>query len=133
MLRFKKINLRIKKYDKRMDLVEAFLNTTTTLSPFTTTSSVNFNDQVPSYVGFIVLSISVLFFGSNYLPVKAFETGDGMFFQLILTSGIWCVGFAVHCIQGFPPMYPLAMLGGVFWFYIILRKNYIIYKKKFKI
>jgi hypothetical protein len=90
-----------------------FRNTTTPFSP--TTSTHSNSDSVPSFVGYIALSISVLFLGSNYLPVKAFETGDGMFFQLILTSGIWIVGFVVNCIQGFPKMYPLAMLGGVFW------------------
>jgi hypothetical protein len=93
--------------------MEIFANTTTPFSP-TNTTHVH-SDTVPSFVGYIALSISVFFLGSNYLPVKAFETGDGMFFQLILTSGIWFVGFVVNCIQGFPKMYPLAMLGGVFW------------------
>ena len=66
---------------------------TTTISP---------PAQVPNYVGFICLSVSVLFFGSNFLPIKAFDTGDGMFFQLILTTAIWSVGFVVNCIRNFP-------------------------------
>jgi hypothetical protein len=30
---------------------------------------------VPNYVGYLVLLVSVGFFGSNYLPVKQYETG----------------------------------------------------------
>lgn len=77
----------------------------TTLAPAT----------VPSYVGFICLTVSILFFGSNYLPVKQFQTGDGMFFQLILTTAIWTVGFVVYAARGFPTFYALPMLGGFFW------------------
>jgi hypothetical protein len=71
--------------------------------------------NVPEYIGFISLSVSVVFFGSNYLPVKAYDTGDGMFFQLILTTAIWTCGFIVNCIKKFPKFYPLPMLGGFLW------------------
>ena len=65
-----------------------------------TVSNSSSNDTtVPAYVGFLALGVSVFGFGSNYLPVKKFETGDGMFFQLMLTCGIWVVGFTVHCIR----------------------------------
>lgn len=89
------------------------ITTTTVVSTLTTTTLIP--DTVPSYVGFIALTISILFFGSNYLPVKQFETGDGMFFQLILTTAIWTVGFVVYAIRGFPTFYALPMLGGFFW------------------
>lgn len=51
-----------------MDLVTSsyLAANTTTVSPPT---------QVPNYVGFICLAVSVLFFGSNFLPIKAFDTG----------------------------------------------------------
>ena len=49
------------------------------------------------------------------MPVKQYETGDGMFFQLVLTTAIWTVGFIVFAIRGFPTFYPLPMLGGFFW------------------
>ena len=29
------------------------------------------------YVGFICAGVAVVFFGSNFVPVKKFETGDG--------------------------------------------------------
>ena len=46
---------------------------TSTLTSFLTTKAPT--DAVPTYVGFIALTISVLFLGSNFLPVKVFETG----------------------------------------------------------
>ncbi len=33
----------------------------------------------PVYVGFICAGVGVVFFGSNFVPVKKFETGDGMY------------------------------------------------------
>jgi hypothetical protein len=38
-----------------------------------------------------------------------------MFFQLILTTAIWTVGFIVNAIRNFPKYYPLPMLGGFLW------------------
>jgi hypothetical protein len=38
-----------------------------------------------------------------------------MFFQLILTTAIWTVGFVVNAIRNFPKFYPLPMLGGFLW------------------
>ena len=34
-------------------------------------------ESIPPYVGFICCVIAVLFFGSNYIPVKQYKTGDG--------------------------------------------------------
>eukprot|EP01121_Diplochlamys_sp_Union-15-3_P009670 TRINITY_DN263_c0_g1_i3.p1 TRINITY_DN263_c0_g1~~TRINITY_DN263_c0_g1_i3.p1 ORF type:complete len:357 (-),score=56.49 TRINITY_DN263_c0_g1_i3:31-1017(-) len=65
--------------------------------------------------GFIAAAIAVVCFGSNFAPVKKFESGDGVFFQWILCSAIWVCGFIVNFIRGFPPFEPLALLGGVFW------------------
>ena len=36
----------------------------------------NGNTTLPSYTGFIFLALSSLFYGSNYLPVKQYETGS---------------------------------------------------------
>ena len=33
---------------------------------------------LPSWIGYIALTISVLFFGSNWVPIKKVESGDGM-------------------------------------------------------
>lgn len=89
-----------------------FFNTTTEEIPTTEHTPA---DDIPHYVGYICACVAVLFFGSNFVPVKKFETGDGMFFQWVLCSAIWCVGLIVNCIRDFPTFYPLCMLGGFLW------------------
>jgi len=66
-------------------------------------------------VGFVCAGVAVLAFGSNFVPVKKFETGDGVFFQWILCCAIWFAGMVVNIIQGFPKFEPFAMLGGFLW------------------
>ncbi|MGH0125999.1 UNVERIFIED_CONTAM: hypothetical protein FKN15_015134 [Acipenser sinensis] len=65
--------------------------------------------------GYISCAVSVIFFGSNFVPVKKFDTGDGMFFQWILCAAIWIVSLIVNIILQCPKFWPLAMLGGVTW------------------
>lgn len=36
--------------------------------------------------------VAILGFGSNFVPVKRFETGDGMFYQWIMCAGIFVYG-----------------------------------------
>lgn len=73
------------------------------------------NQTLPEYVGFLTLFTSLILYGSNYVPVKQYETGDGMFFQFFICTGIWIVGFVVYWIRNFPKFYALPMLGGLFW------------------
>ena len=77
---------------------------------------------LPTYSGFLFLIGSSIFYGSNFIPVKKLDTGDGMFFQLILCLGIWIVGFVVNCIVNFPKMKPLALLGKKVIIYFAFRK-----------
>lgn len=93
-----------------MDQLSALFNTTITLAAQNGT-----NETGPAYVGFLCLLGSSILFGSNFLPVKQFETGDGMFFQLILCLAIWTVGFVVNWIRNFPKFYALPMVGGICW------------------
>ncbi|XP_051983197.1 transmembrane protein 144a [Xyrauchen texanus] len=65
--------------------------------------------------GFISCAVSVLFYGSNFVPVKKIDTGDGMFFQWILCAAIWTVSLVVNIILNSPKFWPLAMLGGAIW------------------
>jgi glucose uptake protein GlcU len=65
--------------------------------------------------GFIGVALAVLFFGSNFVPIKKFETGDGMFFQWVMCAAIWIFGLIINAYQGFPAFVPLAMLGGFLW------------------
>jgi len=65
-------------------------------------------------LGYCCALISVLFFGTNFLPVKAFDTGDGVFFQWLLCLGIWLCGLIVQLIRN-SAFEPLAMVGGMLW------------------
>lgn len=69
----------------------------------------------PFWMGLAAVFVASLGFGSNFVPVKKFETGDGMFFQWILCSAVWVVGIAIYCARGFPTFQPVAMFGGVLW------------------
>ncbi|KAJ6668736.1 hypothetical protein lerEdw1_012219, partial [Lerista edwardsae] len=82
-------------------------------------------------IGFTSSLIAVLLFGTNFVPVKKFDTGDGkhlslnqtavliqkarMFFQWILCSAIWIVALIVNLIQNCPKFWSLAMVGGFLW------------------
>eukprot|EP01012_Entosiphon_sulcatum_P011968 TRINITY_DN1744_c0_g1_i1.p1 TRINITY_DN1744_c0_g1~~TRINITY_DN1744_c0_g1_i1.p1 ORF type:complete len:464 (+),score=70.79 TRINITY_DN1744_c0_g1_i1:1212-2603(+) len=73
------------------------------------------DDQKKQAIGFLCAGIAVLCFGSNFVPVKKFETGDGMFFQWVLCIAIWFTGLVVNFIRGTPTFHPYAMLGGILW------------------
>ena len=68
-----------------------------------------------SSLGYLCAAVSIFGFGSNFVPVKRYETGDGMFFQWVLCAAIWCTGLVVYALQGFPTFQPGAMLGGAIW------------------
>jgi glucose uptake protein GlcU len=71
--------------------------------------------SIPDYVGYIAVAIACLCYGSFFVPVKKFETGDGVFFQWILCCAVLLAGFVVNIVRAFPPFQPLAMLGGFLW------------------
>ncbi|XP_041075647.1 transmembrane protein 144-like isoform X2 [Polyodon spathula] len=79
------------------------------------TDSQTTNNSTELAYGYISCAVSVVFFGSNFVPVKKFDTGDGMFFQWILCAAIWIVSLIVNIILQCPKFWPLAMLGGVIW------------------
>lgn len=68
--------------------------------------------ELLGYMGMVVASV---FWGGNNLPIKHYETGNGMFFQFIVGIAVWQTGIVVHWIRGFPKFYPLPLLGGFFW------------------
>ena len=86
------------------------------------------------WVGWVGVVIAVVFFGSNFIPVKKFDTGDGktvdlitsslhhcvcvclgMFFQWMLCIGIWLVGLVVNIARLQPPFFIPSLLGGFLW------------------
>lgn len=64
--------------------------------------------------GFAAISVTLVCLGSNFVPVKRFEIGDGMFFQFMQAIGIWSVAIVVQLIRG-SVFESYAMLGGVLW------------------
>ncbi|KAM6220645.1 transmembrane protein 144 [Rhynchocyon petersi] len=66
-------------------------------------------------IGFISSSLAILLFGSNFVPLKKYDTGDGMFLQWVLCAAIWLVALVVNLILHCPKFWPLAMLGGCIW------------------
>ncbi|XP_036620586.1 transmembrane protein 144 [Trichosurus vulpecula] len=65
--------------------------------------------------GFISSAVAVVLYGSNFVPVKKIDTGDGMFLQWILCAAIWMVSLVVNLLLHCPKFWPLAMLGGCIW------------------
>ncbi|KAM9849643.1 transmembrane protein 144b [Aulostomus maculatus] len=59
--------------------------------------------------------VAVLLYGSNFVPIKRIETGDGMFFQWVNCAAIWVVSMVGDLMLQSPKFYPFAMLGGVIW------------------
>ena len=49
----------------------------TTTGDYSTTAAPGDNSTLPKYVGYICAAAAVLLYGSNFAPVKKFETGDG--------------------------------------------------------
>lgn len=52
-------------------------NTSAAVGPLMTDSG-----TPPDWVGYISCFIAIIFFGSNFVPVKKFETGDGTTYDL---------------------------------------------------
>lgn len=73
------------------------------------------NQMVSTGLAFVSALVAVLCFGSNFIPVKQYDTGDGMFFQFVMCNAIFVVGVIVNAIQGFPAFEPLALIGGFVW------------------
>ncbi|KAM6313179.1 transmembrane protein 144 [Aegotheles albertisi] len=78
-------------------------------------SAFNNSNGTDLAIGFASSTVAVLLFGTNFVPVKKFDTGDGMFFQWILCASIWIVSLVVNLIQNCPRFWPLAMVGGFVW------------------
>ena len=53
-----------------------------TASPNVTGTPCDHGDT-PLYVGFVTAGMAVVFYGTTYIPVKKFDTGDGTLFKCI--------------------------------------------------
>jgi len=66
-------------------------------------------------VAYCCIGIAVLIFGTNFIPVKKVATGDGIFFQLIVTIYIWTIGLITCFVRNSFNFEILPMLGGFLW------------------
>ncbi len=66
-------------------------------------------------LGYIGVLISVLGFGSNFIPLKKLKIGDGVFFQFCMCTAIFMTGIPVLIMQGYPKIHGLALFGGFLW------------------
>ncbi|XP_065837024.1 transmembrane protein 144-like [Oscarella lobularis] len=93
-----------------------------------TVTCAGLNDQKKALEGFIAAFVAILFFGSNFVPVKKIDTGDGVFFQWIMCMGIWLCALVTQLVLSFHPnnnnnlnqtvpvpFEPEALLGGFLW------------------
>ncbi len=58
-----------------------------------------------SSTGYAAVAVAVFFFGSNFVPVKKYDTGDGMFYQWLMASAIflWGLGLQLYLCYNPPP------------------------------
>ncbi|XP_063074338.1 transmembrane protein 144a isoform X2 [Engraulis encrasicolus] len=85
------------------------------LSPLGGNGTSNGSSATELTYGFVSCAVAVVFYGSNFVPVKKIDTGDGMFFQWVLCAAIWTVSLIVNIILDSPKFWPLAMVGGAIW------------------
>ncbi len=52
-----------------------------------------------SKIGYVAALVAVLAFGSNFVPVKRVQTGDGVFFQWVMCNAIFITSFPVLFAQ----------------------------------
>ncbi|RCN30239.1 hypothetical protein ANCCAN_23990 [Ancylostoma caninum] len=66
-------------------------------------------------LGLIAAFLATVLYGSCYVPVRWFEAGDGLYFQWMMCIGQLISGVFVLALVDWPPIFPLAMLGGAFF------------------
>ncbi|GAM25115.1 hypothetical protein SAMD00019534_082900, partial [Acytostelium subglobosum LB1] len=66
-------------------------------------------------LGFIGAGFATVFFGTNYVPVKNYPTGNGLAFSWVLSVGIYCVGFIAMFVSNNYMFDPWGILGGSLW------------------
>jgi len=66
-------------------------------------------------LGYLAVSVAVVGFGTNFVPIKRIDAKDGFYFQLYMCIGVYLVGFVNNWWRGWPAFRPFAMLGGFLW------------------
>ncbi|EYC36576.1 hypothetical protein Y032_0881g2838 [Ancylostoma ceylanicum] len=72
-------------------------------------------EEQSNALGLIAAFLATVLYGSCYVPVRWFEAGDGLYFQWMMCIGQLISGVFVLALVDWPPIFPLAMLGGAFF------------------
>lgn len=100
------------------DILSTITSEITTIADVDTTiAAATGGGSVPVWVGFIGCLVASLFFGSNFVPVKQFSAGDGVFFQFVYCVTVYIIGLIVDLILNNQRTYPLVLIGGNIQFY----------------
>ncbi|XP_060073786.1 transmembrane protein 144-like [Ylistrum balloti] len=92
------------------------MNSNTTTLPINgTTLNPASDDVIAPHWGYISAAAAVIILGNVVVPIKRFETGDGLYFQLMFCHGALFVGAIVQLFRSQAEFYPIVMLGGVVW------------------
>eukprot|EP01132_Coremiostelium_polycephalum_P003863 gene3863-4814_t len=70
---------------------------------------------LPAVVGYIGAIIASIFFGSNYVPVKNYPTGNGIAFTWVMSMGTLCTAYIAMFISKNYIFIPMGLLGGTLW------------------
>ncbi|KAG7266666.1 hypothetical protein CRUP_028383 [Coryphaenoides rupestris] len=65
--------------------------------------------------GFLFLGASVVCFGTNNVPLRSLDVGDGIFFQLVFCGTMALEGLLVYLIRGCPEIWTLSLVSGLMY------------------
>ncbi|KAI3418774.1 hypothetical protein GPALN_007877 [Globodera pallida] len=63
-------------------------------------------------IGYLSLSVSCLAFGFAFVPLKRYDTRDGLFVQWVQCSVVFMAGLIINIARGLPPFNLIAAVGG---------------------
>ncbi|VIO93159.1 T-cell receptor beta chain ANA 11, putative [Brugia malayi] len=63
-------------------------------------------------IGFLSCIISCIAFGFMFVPLRKFDSKDGLYVQWIQCAVVFVLGFVINIVRGFPAFNPIAMVGG---------------------
>jgi hypothetical protein len=70
---------------------------------------------LPGWTGYLAAAVASLMFGSCYVPMKRFDTGDGLFFQWIFGATVFAFGVGCEVFSQSLVFDWYGVLGGAVW------------------
>ena len=63
----------------------------------------------------LLILLPAFLLGINYVLLKRYNKGDGVFFQWLVCVGLWMCGLVVNIVQSPDQFYVFGIIGGVIW------------------